>query len=164
MKKYTRQVHVHRKSLAFLYMLNQSSIFFNKIFALNIKNTDFCMLIVKECTWNFSKINKIINQLLNLHIECYNLQFQFNLCLWTSVFNVISHLLGTTQKSCLSPKPQAYCTNNRALSCTIGTNYYIQGWSSQKLHRVVCSGKKKKNNISAFSLDSTRFTNACYFL
>lgn len=139
--------------------------FFNKIFALNIKNTDLCMLIVKESTWNSSKINKIINQLFDLHIECYNLQFQFNLCLWTSVFNVISHLLGTAQKSCLSPKPQAYCTNNRALSCAIGTNDYIQGWSSQKLHRVVCSGKKKnkKNNIFAFSLDNTRFTNACYF-
>lgn len=121
--------------------------FFNKIFALNIKNTDLCMLIVKESTWNSSKINKIINQLFDLHIECYNLQFQFNLCLWTSVFNVISHLLGTAQKSCLSPKPQAYCTNNRALSCTIRTNYYIQGWSSQKLHRVVCSGKKKKTTF-----------------
>lgn len=119
--------------------------FFNKIFALNIKNTDLCMLIVKESTWNSSKINKIINQLFDLHIECYNLQFQFNLCLWTSVFNVISHLLGTTQKSCLSPKPQAYSTNNRALSRSIGANYYIQGWSSQKLHRVVCSGKKKQH-------------------
>lgn len=35
--------------------------FFNKIFVLNIKNIDLCMFIVKECIWNFFKINKIIN-------------------------------------------------------------------------------------------------------
>lgn len=55
--------------IKFIMLIN----FFNKIFVLNIKNIDLCMFIVKESIWNFFKINKIINQLFDLYIECYNL-------------------------------------------------------------------------------------------